>query len=331
MEQKDIVLKVEDLHTVFHNSDGPVKVLEGVSFELKKGHTLGLVGESGSGKSVTSLSIMGLFQGTKGAVEQGHIFLEGTDILPLSERERRKLRGREISMIFQEPMTSLNPVKRIGVQLREAIRLHEKLDRKQAEELSVEMLKKTGLPRSEEIMKEYPFQLSGGQLQRVMIAMALLCRPKILIADEPTTALDVTIQAQILSLIGHLKREIGTSTIFITHDLGVVAEVCDEVAVMYCGRIVEAGPVREIFHHPAHPYTKGLMEATPRLGAGAEELASISGNVPNPRRMPPGCKFAPRCPMSEELCSKEEPGFYQVGEEHTSRCWLCREKGGGMP
>lgn len=331
MEQKDIVLKVEDLHTVFHNSDGPVKVLEGVSFELKKGHTLGLVGESGSGKSVTSLSIMGLFQGTKGAVEQGHIFFEGTDILPLSERERRKLRGREISMIFQEPMTSLNPVKRIGVQLREAIRLHEKLDRKQAEELSVEMLKKTGLPRSEEIMKEYPFQLSGGQLQRVMIAMALLCRPKILIADEPTTALDVTIQAQILSLIGHLKREIGTSTIFITHDLGVVAEVCDEVAVMYCGRIVEAGPVREIFHHPAHPYTKGLMEATPRLGAGAEELASISGNVPNPRRMPPGCKFAPRCPMAEELCSKEEPGFYQVGEEHTSRCWLCREKGGGMP
>ena len=277
------VLEVINLHTSFFMDDGVVKSVDGVDFSLKEGSTLGIVGESGSGKSVTSLSIMGLLTGTTGKVTEGQIFLDGKDIAHISEEEKRRLRGGQISMIFQEPMTSLNPVMKIGKQLTECILQHEKISKKEAWQKAEDMLRKTGVPRVERMMYEYPFQLSGGQRQRVMIAMALVCRPRILIADEPTTALDVTIQAQILDLMNNLKKEIGTSILFITHDLGVVAEVCDEVAVMYCGRVVEKADVYSLFANPSHPYTRGLLGSIPKLGEDTDELEVIPGNVPNPK------------------------------------------------
>ncbi len=286
------------------------------------------MGESGSGKSVTALSVMGLLMGTTGKVAEGEILFEGRDLTKLDDEERRKMRGEKISMIFQEPMTSLNPVMKIGDQITECILMHNSISRQEAWDKAVEMLKLTGVPRVERMMKEYPFQLSGGQRQRVMIAMALVCKPKILIADEPTTALDVTIQAQILDLMENLKQKTGTSILFITHDLGVVAEVCDDVVVMYSGRVVEKGDVRSIFANPSHPYTRGLLASIPKLGECAEELESIPGNVPNPKYMPQGCKFAPRCSCAFDKCREEEPGFYDVGEGHMSRCWLCEKKGG---
>ena len=289
------ILEVKDLHTYFYTDSGVVKSVDGVDFVLKEGATLGIVGESGSGKSVTSLSIMGLLAGTTGRIAEGEILLEGRDIAHISEEEKRKMRGSQISMIFQEPMTSLNPVMKIGKQLTECILQHQDISKEEAYQKAEDMLRKTGVPRVEHMMKEYPFQLSGGQRQRVMIAMALVCRPKILIADEPTTALDVTIQAQILDLMNDLKKEIGTSILFITHDLGVVAEVCDEVVVMYCGRVVEKGDVYSLFAKSSHPYTIGLLNSIPKLGEAAEELEVIPGNVPNPKYMPKGCKFAPRC------------------------------------
>ena len=321
------VLEVINLHTSFFMDDGVVKSVDGVDFSLKEGSTLGIVGESGSGKSVTSLSIMGLLTGTTGKVTEGQIFLDGKDIAHISEEEKRRLRGGQISMIFQEPMTSLNPVMKIGKQLTECILQHEKISKKEAWQKAEDMLRKTGVPRVERMMYEYPFQLSGGQRQRVMIAMALVCRPRILIADEPTTALDVTIQAQILDLMNNLKKEIGTSILFITHDLGVVAEVCDEVAVMYCGRVVEKADVYSLFANPSHPYTRGLLGSIPKLGEDTEELEVIPGNVPNPKYMPKGCKFAPRCAYATDKCRQEEPGFTDMDNGHTCRCWLC-EKGG---
>ncbi len=321
------ILEVKNLHTYFFTDSGVVKSVDGVDFELKEGSTLGIVGESGSGKSVTSLSIMGLLTGTTGKITEGEILLEGKDIAHISEEEKRKMRGSQISMIFQEPMTSLNPVMKIGKQLTECILQHQNISKEDAYKKAEDMLRKTGVPRVEHMMKEYPFQLSGGQRQRVMIAMALVCRPKILIADEPTTALDVTIQAQILDLMNGLKKDIGTSILFITHDLGVVAEVCDEVVVMYCGRVVEKADVNALFAHPTHPYTKGLLNSIPKLGEAAEELEAIPGNVPNPKYMPKGCKFAPRCSHAFQKCLEEEPGFYEVEEGHLCRCWLC-EKGG---
>ncbi len=321
------ILEVKNLHTYFYTDSGVVKSVDGVDFELKEGSTLGIVGESGSGKSVTSLSIMGLLTGTTGKIAEGEILLEGKDIAHISEEEKRKLRGGQISMIFQEPMTSLNPVMRIGKQLTECILQHENISKEEAYKKAEDMLRKTGVPRVEHMMKEFPFQLSGGQRQRVMIAMALVCRPKILIADEPTTALDVTIQAQILDLMDDLKKDIGTSILFITHDLGVVAEVCDEVVVMYCGRVVEKADVRSLFAKPSHPYTKGLLGSIPKLGESVEELEAIPGNVPNPKYMPKGCKFAPRCSRAFAKCEEAEPGFYEVEEGHLCRCWLC-EKGG---
>ena len=317
------ILEIKNMHTWFHMDSGIVKSVDGVDIELKEGSTLGIVGESGSGKSVTALSVMGLLMGTTGKIEEGEILLDGKDIVHIGNEERRKLRGSKISMIFQEPMTSLNPVMKIGDQIMEAILMHQKVSKKEAEEKAIEMLRMTGLPRVEKMMKEYPFQLSGGQRQRVMIAMALVCNPEILIADEPTTALDVTIQAQILDLMNKLKKEIGTSILFITHDLGVVAEVCDQVVVMYCGRVVERGDVKTIFANPSHPYTKGLLGSIPRLGDAGKELKSIPGNVPNPKYMPKGCKFEPRCPYASEKCREEEPGFFQIEEGHISRCWLC--------
>ena len=320
----DNVLEIKNLHTYFYTDDGVVKAVDGVDVELKRGSTLGIVGESGSGKSVTSLSVMGLLTGTKGKIAEGEILLDGEDIVSLSKEERRKIRGNKISMIFQEPMTSLNPVMKIGDQIAECVLQHEKISKKEAYEKAEKMLTMTGVPRVHHMMKEYPFQLSGGQRQRVMIAMALVCKPEILIADEPTTALDVTIQAQILDLMNQLKKETGTSILFITHDLGVVAEICDDVAVMYCGRVVEKGDVKSIFYNPSHPYTRGLLASIPRVGDAGKELQSIPGNVPNPKYMPEGCKFAPRCPYAKEKCRKEEPGFFRMPEEgHISRCWMC--------
>ena len=322
------ILEIKNLHTYFYTDSGVIKSVDGVDIELREGTTLGIVGESGSGKSVTALSVMGLLMGTTGKVAEGEILFEGRDLTKLDDEERRKMRGEKISMIFQEPMTSLNPVMKIGDQITECILMHNNISKQEAWDKAVEMLKLTGVPRVERMMKEYPFQLSGGQRQRVMIAMALVCKPKILIADEPTTALDVTIQAQILDLMENLKQKTGTSILFITHDLGVVAEVCDDVVVMYSGRVVEKGDVRSIFASPSHPYTKGLLASIPKLGECAEEQESIPGNVPNPKYMPQGCKFAPRCSCAFDKCREEEPGFYDVGEGHMSRCWLCEKKGG---
>ena len=322
------ILEIKNLHTYFYTDSGVIKSVDGVDIELREGSTLGIVGESGSGKSVTALSVMGLLMGTTGKVAEGEILFEGRDLTKLDDEERRKMRGEKISMIFQEPMTSLNPVMKIGDQITECILMHNNISKQEAWDKAVEMLKLTGVPRVERMMKEYPFQLSGGQRQRVMIAMALVCKPKILIADEPTTALDVTIQAQILDLMENLKQKTGTSILFITQDLGVVAEVCDDVVVMYSGRVVEKGDVRSIFASPSHPYTKGLLASIPKLGECAEELESIPGNVPNPKYMPQGCKFAPRCSCAFDKCREEEPGFYDVGEGHMSRCWLCEKKGG---
>ena len=326
---RDNILEIKNMHTYFFTDNGTVKSVDGVDIELERGKTLGIVGESGSGKSVTALSLMGLLTGTTGKVVEGEILLDGQDILKMSDEERRKMRGKDIAMVFQEPMTSLNPVMKIGAQIMENITLHQNVSKEQAKQLTIDILKKTGLPRVERIVNEYPFQLSGGQRQRVMIAMALVCNPKILIADEPTTALDVTIQAQILDLMNQLKKDIGTSIIFITHDLGVVAEVCDEVVVMYCGRVVEKANVYDLFGQPGHPYTEGLLASIPKMGVEVDELDSIPGNVPNPKYMPEGCKFAPRCKYATEICKKEEPGFFDLGNGHVSRCWRCQKQEGG--
>ena len=317
------ILEIQNLCTYFFTDDGVVKSVDGVDLTLKEGSTLGIVGESGSGKSVTALSIMGLLMETRGKIVDGKILLDGKDIVNVSDETKRKMRGSQIAMIFQEPMTSLNPVMKIGNQIMEAILFHQECTKAQAREKALDILKKVEIPRAERILNEYPFQLSGGQRQRVMIAMALVCHPKILIADEPTTALDVTIQAQILELMNHLKNEIGTSTLFITHNLGVVAETCDDVAVMYCGRVVETGSVFDVFGNPGHPYTRGLLASIPRLGRHVERLDCIPGNVPNPKFMPPGCKFAPRCNCVKDICHKEEPDFCDLGNGHKSKCWLC--------
>ena len=317
------LLDVKDLKTYFYTDSGVAKAVDGVTFSVDKGKVLGIVGESGCGKSVTSLSIMRLVDPVTGKNEGGEILFDGTDILKLPEPEMRKLRGNRISMIFQEPMTSLNPVFTIGYQIEESLILHKGMDKKAARQQAIHLLELVGIPEAGKRVDEYPHQLSGGMRQRVMIAMALAGDPELLIADEPTTALDVTIQAQILDLMNQLKKETGTSILFITHDLGVVAEVCDDVAVMYCGRVVERGDVKTIFANPSHPYTKGLLGSIPRLGDAGKELKSIPGNVPNPKYMPKGCKFEPRCPYASEKCREEEPGFFQIEEGHISRCWLC--------
>lgn len=325
-EDNRIVLEVKDLRTYFGMDDGQIRSVDGVDLTLREKSTLGIVGESGSGKSVTALSIMGLLMGTRGRIVSGSIMLDGEDIARMDEEEKRKLRGSRISMIFQEPMTSLNPVMKIGRQVAEGILQHEAISREAAWKKAERMLRMTGVPRVEHMMNEYPFQLSGGQRQRVMIAMALACNPRILIADEPTTALDVTIQAQILDLMNNLKEETGTSILFITHDLGVVAEICDDVVVMYCGRIVEKADVKTLFAHPSHPYTQGLLASIPKLGTHVEELDSIPGNVPDPRHLLQGCKFAPRCEQAFEKCFSEEPLFFDLGDGHASRCWLCEKR-----
>lgn len=323
MEEK--VLQVRDLRTHFTSDSGTVKAVDGVSFEVGKGETLGIVGESGSGKSVTSLSIMRLLKDTPGEIAGGEILYEGMDLTSVSEREMRRIRGNEIAMIFQEPMTSLNPVYRIGRQLEESIILHMKVSKKAARERTVQMLKAVGISRPEKIVHEYPHQLSGGMRQRVMIAMAMACNPKVLIADEPTTALDVTIQAQILELMKSLTKTTDTAILLITHDLGVVAEMCDRVVVMYGGRAVEESDVLTIFTNPKHPYTQGLLESIPKIGERVDRLQSIPGNVPIPSHMPMGCKFAPRCPYAMDICWEEEPSLDKVSNNHSVRCWLHEE------
>ena len=298
----DILLSVRNLKTHFYTEDGIVPAVDGISFDLERGGTLGIVGESGCGKSVTSLSIMGLIPSPPGKIVDGEILFEGRDLTKLSEAEMRKIRGNEISMIFQEPMTSLNPVFTIGNQIMEAIMLHQKLDKAAARKKAIEMLSLVGIPSPEKRIDEYPHQLSGGMRQRVMIAMALSCNPKLLIADEPTTALDVTIQAQILDLMRDLQKELGTAIIMITHDLGVIAELVDQVVVMYTGIIVERGDVETIFANPQHPYTQGLLASIPRLDMDVERLQAIPGSVPTPGNFPKGCGFHPRCPYAKDIC-----------------------------
>ena len=318
---KELLLKLDDLQTYFYTEDGVVKAVDGVTFEIYKGETLGVVGESGCGKSVTSLSIMRLIPDPPGKIEGGRIMFEGEDLTQKSQAEMRKIRGNDISMIFQEPMTSLNPVYKVGDQITEAIILHQNVSKKEAREQAIDMLKKVGIPSPEQRVDEYPHQLSGGMRQRVMIAMALSCNPKLLIADEPTTALDVTIQAQILELMKDLKDEFNTATMLITHDLGVVAEVCDRVAVMYAGKVVEYSDANTIFHNPKHPYTWGLLKSIPKLDQSVERLLTIEGVVPSPHNLPKGCSFHPRCRFATDKCREQEPGIENVESGHSLRCW----------
>ncbi|MHB2165933.1 ABC transporter ATP-binding protein [Alsobacter sp. R-9] len=312
---------MRDLQTHFRTEDGVVKAVDGVSFHVGRGETVAVVGESGSGKSVTSLSIMRLIP-PPGAIVGGSITFDGRDLLAMSGAEIRAVRGNEIGMIFQEPMTSLNPVKTIGDQIAEAVALHQKKDKRAAREVAVEMLDLVGIPDPRRRIDNYPHQMSGGMRQRAMIAMALCCRPKLLIADEPTTALDVTIQAQILDLMRKLQRELGMSILFITHDLGVVAEMADRVVVMYAGRVVEEGDVRDIFARPRMPYTRALMNSIPRLDRAGERrrLESIPGTVPNLLRPPPGCAFAPRCSFASDVCTMAIPPLEDSGGGHMVRC-----------
>ncbi|PAE18759.1 ABC transporter ATP-binding protein [Robertmurraya siralis] len=316
------VLDVKELRTSFISSDGEIPAVDNISFAVNKGEILGIVGESGCGKSVTSLSIMKLIPQPPGKIVGGEILLNGEDLVPATEKRMRQIRGNDIAMIFQEPMTSLNPLFTIGNQLVEGIILHKKVSKKAAVKIGVEMLKLVGLPRAEQIMKEFPHQLSGGMRQRVMIAMALSCDPKLLIADEPTTALDVTIQAQILSLMKDLNKKLDTAIIMITHDLGVVAEVCQRVLVMYAGKVVEEASVSEIFKNPKHPYTIGLLQSVPDVREKKERLYSIPGNVPRPGTITTGCRFAARCDKVQERCLTEDPELYKQGDGHYVRCFL---------
>jgi peptide/nickel transport system ATP-binding protein len=317
------LLDVRNLRTYFHTDRGEARSVDGVSFSIEKGEVLGIVGESGCGKSVTSLSIMRLIPQPPGEImPNSSIKFCEEELVTASERRMREIRGNDVAMIFQEPMTSLNPVFPIGEQIAEAIRLHRKMSKADARKASIEMLKLVGIPDSEERVDHFPHQLSGGQRQRVMIAIALSCEPDLLIADEPTTALDVTIQAQILELLADLRSRLGMAIMLITHDLGVVAEVCDRVVVMYAGEVVEEGPVADIFNNPRHPYTQGLMQAIPRLGERTERLAVIPGMVPSAINWPIGCRFHARCPYGFDVCVKDHPELFRVDEHHYSRCWL---------
>ncbi len=323
------LIEVKNLRTSFHTEDGVVNAVNGVDFVIEPRKTLGVVGESGCGKSVTALSIMGLIQMPPGKIESGQILFHredgSLDLTKLDPKgpDMRSIRGNEIAMIFQEPMTSLNPIFTIGNQILEAIMLHQHLPKSQAREKTIEMLRDVGIPSPEERVNEYPHQLSGGMRQRVMIAMALSCNPSLLIADEPTTALDVTIQAQVLKLMNDLRSELQTAILFITHDLGVIAHMADDVIVMYLGKVVESAMVKEIFHNPLHPYTLGLMKSIPSLAStGKEKLIPIEGVVPDLHELPGGCGFEPRCPNRMEICKKEVPPLKEVNKGHLAACWL---------
>ncbi|MSP48954.1 MAG: ABC transporter ATP-binding protein [Alphaproteobacteria bacterium] len=316
----ETLLSVRNLTTVFATRKGEVTAVDDVSFDLGKNEVLGIVGESGSGKSVTALSILGLLPEPPGRVAGGQVLFEGQDLLTLSESRMQAIRGGDISMIFQEPMTSLNPVFSVGDQVMETIRVHEKLGQKDARDRAIEMLTKVGIPSPERRIDDYPHQLSGGMRQRIMIAMALACSPKLLLADEPTTALDVTIQAQILDLLRALQEEMHMAVILITHNMGVVAEFADRVLVMYAGRIVEQASVDDVFYRPGHPYTEGLLRSIPDLEVEHRRLTAIPGVMPNPFALPPGCSFQPRCPEARPACAERVPSLIDLGEGRSAAC-----------
>lgn len=316
----DTLIQVKNLQISFKYDGVMTPVIRGVSFDIKRGETLGMVGESGSGKSVTSREIMRLIATPPARIDSGEILFEGRDILKMSDDELRSIRGNRISMIFQEPMTSLNPVYTCGDQIMEVIRLHKGVSKKEARQMAIEMLREVGVQSPETRVDCYPHELSGGMRQRVMIAMALSCSPTLLISDEPTTALDPTIQAQILQLIKDMKKKLNMSVLFITHDLGVVAQNCDRVVVMYAGKIVEVADVCELFDHPAHPYTQGLIMSIPKMSSDVEELYSIDGSIPSFGSLPGGCTFGPRCPYFTEECTKSEPVLKDIGGGHLCAC-----------
>jgi len=327
-QKNDHILRVRNLRTYFYTEDGVVKAVDGVDLDVRRGEVLGLVGESGCGKSVTSLSVMRLV-GIPGKIESGEIFFNDRDLLKVSEREMARIRGNHISMIFQQPLSCLNPVFRVGDQIAEVLEIHRGLDHDEAWKQGIESLQMVGIPEPEKRAEAFPHELSGGMAQRVMIAMALACDPRLLIADEPTTALDVTIQAQILDLMRDLRSKVDASIILITHDMGVIAEMCERVAVMYAGRIVEEAEVNRLFSNPYHPYTKGLLASIPVLGVVRERLDVIKGTVPNLIDLPLGCKFAPRCEARVEhgltRCVEEEPTLLPVESGHRVRCWLYED------
>ncbi len=320
----DDILQVRDLRTHFHVMDGTVKAVDGVDFSIARGETLGVVGESGCGKSVTALTIMRLLDIPPAEIASGQILFDGRDLLALPEDDMRRLRGNDIAMIFQEPMTSLNPVFRVGDQIAEAIRLHFPVSKQEAQDRAVDNLRRVGIASPERRARQYPHELSGGMRQRVMIAMALSCEPKLLIADEPTTALDVTIQAQILELVREIQEETGAALMLITHDLGVVAEMVDEVIVMYAGRVVERGTAEEVLLDPKHPYSEGLLASIPSRASRGKRLNVIHGTVPNPFNMPSGCNFAPRCPYRFEACDEHDPVLGDA-DGRTVACWKHQE------
>jgi oligopeptide/dipeptide ABC transporter ATP-binding protein len=313
------MLDIRDLRVSFPSKGRRVTVVDGVSLSVGNGEVVGIVGESGSGKSVTALSILRLIQ-SPGAIDTGEIVFEGRDLLREPADAMRRVRGKQISMIFQEPMSSLNPVFTIGNQIAETVRLHEGLSARQSRSLAIDLLKRVGIPAAEDRIDEFPHQLSGGMRQRVMIAMAIASRPKLLIADEPTTALDVTIQAQILELLDQLRQEFGMAIILITHDMGVIARAAERVMVMYAGRVAEEGPVTSVFHSPGHPYTAGLLSSIPRLRNAGTQLEAIPGMVPLASKMPPGCRFRPRCPRGQPVCEAAAPPLIAIGERHRAAC-----------
>ena len=325
MIAREPLLEVRDLRTYFYTDEGVGRAVDGVSFAVGKGETLGIVGESGCGKSVSALSVMRLLADPPGRIESGHIQFKGRDLLALDEEEMCRIRGDDIAMIFQEPMTSLNPVLTCGFQIVESVVLHQQVSKQEARNRAIEMLDLVGIPAPQQRIDEYPHQLSGGMRQRVMIAMALSCSPDVLIADEPTTALDVTIQAQILELLEALQEELNMAILMITHDLGVIAEVADRVAVMYAGRIVEYAETKALFARPMHPYSRGLLRSIPRLNEGQQRLDIIPGMVPDARAFPAGCRFAPRCALADDRCHQQEPQLTEVGTGHSVSCWKADE------
>ena len=325
LDDKETVLDVQDLQTHFRTKFGTVKAVDGVTFSLKRGETMGIVGESGSGKSVTVLSLMRLVPVPPGEIVGGKIILDGEDLLELSELDMVKVRGSKIAMILQDPMTSLNPVFQVGNQVGEAIQIHQKLQGNTLLDRIINVLRQVRIPAAESRIKDYPHQLSGGMRQRVVGAISISCEPKVLIADEPTTSLDATVQAQYLRLLKDIQEESDLAIVFITHDLGIVAKMCDKVAVMYAGRIVETGDVRDIFYNAAHPYTEALLGSLPRLDVDVQRLDSIPGQPPALHDLPPGCPFAPRCRYVMDKCLEEYPPIYTLSEAHSARCWRLEE------
>ncbi|MFD5506404.1 ABC transporter ATP-binding protein [Streptomyces sp. NPDC059761] len=324
-----MLLEVRDLHVEFRTRDGVAKAVNGVDYSVDEGETLAVLGESGSGKSVTAQAVMGILDVPPGRIAGGEILFKGKDLLKMKEDERRKIRGAEMAMIFQDALSSLNPVLSVGAQLGEMYEVHRGMSRKEAKAKAVELMDRVKIPAARERVGDYPHQFSGGMRQRIMIAMALALEPSLIIADEPTTALDVTVQAQVMDLLAELQRELNMGLILITHDLGVVADVADKIAVMYAGRIVEAAPVHEIYAAPAHPYTRGLLDSIPRLDQKGQELYAIKGLPPNLLAIPPGCAFNPRCPMAQAVCRTDVPPLAQVGQGRTSACFFWKECLGG--